>query len=157
MTNIWCATGHRPDKLGGYSDEVLEKLVQLAGSQLDYLSPDKMIVGMAQGWDWAVAYACIRRAIPYVAAVPCKGQEKRWPPEAQARYRNLLVCAHEVVILAPFFTPAAMYARNRWMVDHSESVLALWNGDETGGTYQCYKYALQKKRHIVNCWANLHT
>jgi hypothetical protein len=81
----WCATGHRPEKLGGYSDEARHRLEQFAVTYLRYYAPDLFISGMAQGWDQACAYACTVLSIPWTAAIPFAGQESMWPDAAQKR------------------------------------------------------------------------
>ena len=66
---IIAGTGHRPDKLGGYSDDVLSKLIKLARTTLFDLKPKKVISGMALGWDMALAYAALALTEPEVVAV----------------------------------------------------------------------------------------
>lgn len=39
--------------------------------------------------------------------------------------------------------------RNHSMVDMSEVVIAVYNGDETGGTANCVKYARKKDKKIL--------
>ena len=69
---IVAATGHRPDKLGGYGEEVFEKLVQLAMGFLEahHSKITYGISGMALGWDMAYAEALCIKEIPWTAAVP---------------------------------------------------------------------------------------
>lgn len=50
---IICATGHRPNKLGGYGRDVYARLVKLAYDYLAVQKPDAVISGMALGWDQA--------------------------------------------------------------------------------------------------------
>jgi hypothetical protein len=38
------------------------------------------------------------------------------------------------------------------MVDNSQEVLALYNGDKKGGTAHCVNYARVKKHPIHNAW-----
>lgn len=54
---ILAVTGHRPNKLGGYSKQAYRKLVKIAEVNLKKLNPDKVISGMALGWDQALAQA----------------------------------------------------------------------------------------------------
>lgn len=148
---IISGTGHRPDKLGGYSDDVLVKLKTLA---IDLIPEDttKIITGMALGWDTALALAAIWRHIPFVAAVPFLGQEKMWPKESQTRYHNLLGAAEDVVYVCDQgYAPWKMQIRNEYMVDHCDTVLALWDGS-AGGTSNCVKYAEKKGKPIINIW-----
>jgi uncharacterized phage-like protein YoqJ len=158
---IWAATGHRPDRLGGYDDGTLERYVAHACRFLVEAMPAKVIVGMALGWDTAVALACVRRGVPFAAAVPFEGQELAWPSDAQARYRTLLRWASEVTIvsrIAPehqdrtWWIGGVMHARNRWMVDRCQAVVALWDGAPKGGTANCIAYAKSVGRPVVNLW-----
>jgi hypothetical protein len=76
---ILAATGHRPDKLGGYDLSIYRKLVGLAYSYLRKQTPDVVISGMALGWDQAVAEAAVKASTPFIAAIPFRGQESKWP------------------------------------------------------------------------------
>lgn len=150
---ILAATGHRPDKLGGYdSPKVDAALHKLALSYLEAAAPEKVISGMAQGWDTAWAEAAIQLGIPLLAAVPFAGQALRWPTAAQSRYLKILDRAAESIIVSPgTYETWKMQARNRWMVNHCDTLVALWNGD-VGGTGNCVEYAQQNRTPIVNLW-----
>ena len=107
---------------------------------------------MALGWDTALAVAAIYENIPFIAAVPVKGQELRWPMPSQKRYRGILNKAHEIVTVCKgAYKPSVMQKRNEWMVDHSDLVLALWNGSN-GGTKNCVDYVLKRDKVLVNLW-----
>jgi len=148
---ILSATGHRPDKLGGYSREVFGKLVRLAELGIAKNAPTKIISGMALGWDQAIAQASINRGIPFTAAVPFPGQEMRWPDFSRTEYARILKCATEVVFIAQTYSPFAMQKQNEWMVDNSNHVLALWNGTPSG-TANCLSYARKIGRTYDNFW-----
>jgi len=149
---IIAVTGHRPSKLGGYSFINQLKLVSFATIQLDQLEPYKVITGMAQGWDQAVANACFIMKVPYIAAVPFKGQERMWPEASQKVYNWLLENASEVVIVSGgAYKPWKMQVRNEWMVDNSKLVLSLWDGTP-GGTANCVRYTKSKGKPLVNVW-----
>lgn len=151
---INAATGHRPDKLEGtYSLLTRRALGAVAVQHLHYNRPDSVISGMALGWDQAVAGACVTLRIPFIAAVPFEGQEKRWPVEAQERYWRLLGQAERVEVVSEYPGAKAMDLRNRWMVDNAEEMLALWNGDLIGGTANCIRYAETCGRPVTNLWS----
>lgn len=62
---IIAATGHRPDKLGGYDDDVMKRLKDLARGYLEKQEVlAEVISGMAQGWDTAIALVAIELEIP---------------------------------------------------------------------------------------------
>lgn len=152
---IVAATGHRPDKLGGHDIKTRRAMGALAVEYLHERRPTKVIVGMALGWDQAVAGACVALGVPFTAAVPWSGQPDLWPEESQRRYWRLLGQAAEVVTVcegAAVNVPRAMQRRNEWMVDNAEGVVALWNGLIGGGTANCIAYAQKVGRPIENLW-----
>lgn len=151
---VVAATGHRPDKLGGYYPRALDRVRLVARKHLKRNRPEKLIVGMALGWDQAVAWAAVDLEIPFVAAVPFDGQESRWPKDSQAQYRALLREAESVVYVGERYSapiPRLMQRRNEWMVDRCESLLALHDGT-FGGTCNCLNYAEKLGRPWVNLW-----
>ena len=153
---IICATGHRPDKLGGYLPEVREKLRTIAREFLA-LHPcvSEAVSGMAIGWDQAFAHAAIDLQIPVVAAVPFKGQARAWPDHAKTYYRKLLDRSARVVFVCDVYHTQAFQWRNEWMVDYSHEVVAMWNGS-SGGTANCIDYARAMQRPITNLWGEFH-
>lgn len=150
MTTI-AATGHRPHKLGGHTNQVRLALGGLATEYLARTRPAKVISGMALGWDQAVAGACIALGIPLIAAVPFEGQECRWPQEAQERYRWILGEAERVVVVCSGPGGRAMQIRNEWMVDNTDRIVALWDGS-WGGTFNCIQYAEKRGVPVENLW-----
>lgn len=149
---IICGTGHRPDKLGGYDVDSKEKLLTFAHSSIKKLRPDRIITGMALGWDMALAYAADAEKIPFTAAIPFKGQEKMWPEGSQKFYHWLLEKADEVIyVCEEGYAVWKMQKRNEWMVDNCDTVLALWDGS-AGGTGNCIVYANKVGKPIINLW-----
>lgn len=147
------ATGHRPDRLGGYDLKTRRALGALAVEYLHESNPSEMIVGMAQGWDQAVAAACVVLGIPFIAAVPFKEQASKWPAEAQVRWQRLLDHAAHVEIISDHPSAHALDLRNRWMVDRAGEMIALWDGGLTGGTANCIRYAEQQGVPFTNLWS----
>lgn len=149
---IICATGHRPEKLGGYDERIADTLMRVAREALEARKPDQVISGMALGWDTAVARAAAAMGLPFVAAVPFVGQEAHWGPQDVVRYQLLLSLAHQVVVVTPgAYAPEKLQLRNEWMVNHSDKVLALFNGTP-GGTANCIRYAKMKYVPVENVW-----
>ncbi len=150
---IICGTGHRPDKLGGYGDDIKNKLQNLAtGWLISNKNINGVISGMALGWDQALASAAISLRVPLLAALPFKNQDCKWPEKSQKEFKNILNKASKIVIVSEGeFTSKKMQIRNEYMVDNSDFVLALWNGT-SGGTANCIKYAAKKNKLIVNLW-----
>jgi uncharacterized phage-like protein YoqJ len=150
---ILAATGHRPDKLGGYGAEVFARLTRLAEVYLACtVRCDRVISGMALGWDMAWALGALRASVPFTAAVPFEGQESRWPDASRQQYHAILKQAAEVVVVCDGgYAPAKMQTRNEWMVDHADGIVALWNGT-SGGTGNCVRYAERVGRPVDNLW-----
>lgn len=151
---IIAGTGHRPDKLGGYGAETLIRLANFATTRVRELGPvEKIISGMALGWDTALALAALDLEIPLVAAIPFEGFEDRWSSDDRRLYYNIRAAAAEVMIVcAPGYAPYKMQRRNRWMVDRCDRMLALWNGSP-GGTFNCLVYAEERQKPVTNVWA----
>ena len=147
-------TGHRPQKLLGFGARANSTLRRFTLAWLEALRPERVISGMALGWDQALATAAVELAIPFVAAVPFKGQEARWPESSQREYQALLEAAAEVVIVSSgSFSARSMQARNEWMTDNCDLLLALYDGSASG-TGNCIRYADETGRDVLNLWAS---
>ena len=149
---IVAGTGHRPNKLGGCNNESYLKLVAIAEEWIRKNKPTKVISGMAQGWDQALAQAAVNCGVPFIAAVPFKGQESRWTAKGQKYYTVLLSKAESIeYVCDEGYAPYKMQVRNEWMVDNCDLVLAMWDGTK-GGTHNCIKYAYSQDKE----WTNLY-
>ncbi len=149
---VIAATGHRPNKTGGYTDAVLDRLVSIARDYIEREQPDEAISGMAQGWDTAWALAALSAGVPLTAALPFEGQESLWPEPAQDRWTKIVDRATRVVLVNHgSYENWKMYSRNVWMVDNCTKLCALWNGS-AGGTANCISYAKKAGRPIDNLW-----
>ena len=150
---IIAGTGHRPDRLGGYGPEVDQWLHTLCVRELMALKPETVISGMAVGFDQALASAAIHLDIPFLAYIPFEGQESKWPESSKKRYFDLLSKAKGILYCSPpGYAVWKMHKRNHQMVDDCDKVLALWNGNPFGGTFECVTYAQSKNRAVENCW-----
>lgn len=154
---ILAVTGHRPDKIrvgtkNAYDPAVQGGLVEFATGILEQEAPSLVVTGMAQGWDQAVAEACLNTGLPYLAAVPFKEQAGKWPEKAQKVYYRLLSGAREIrYVSPPGFDVGKLHSRNLWMVDNGDRLLALYNGSG-GGTGVCVRYALDVAKPVRNVW-----
>ncbi|MFA6049977.1 MAG: SLOG family protein [Candidatus Paceibacterota bacterium] len=143
-------TGHRNII---HDKEAVQKLLK---QKLSELQPASVITGMAIGFDTLVAETCLEMGIPFIAAVPCIGQERIWPAGAQEHYRELIDKAQKVVIVsAGGYAAWKMHARNSWIVNNSDSMICYFDGKDKGGTAGCVKYASQKKKPLFNCFSSL--
>lgn len=151
-------TGHRPPGINGrqgdyrestpayqWTRRVLEALANFAveGGALE------CITGMALGADTLWAEAVLDEDWRLVAAVPFRGQEKRWPAHAQERYHRILRRAEVHVLSEGPYHPGLMDARNEWMVQRADVVVAVWNGEERGGTWNCIQTARLADKPVI--------
>jgi uncharacterized phage-like protein YoqJ len=152
---VVAATGHRPDKLGGYGNLAEHaRLEHVAAAFLEQLRPDFAISGMAQGWDSIWARAALRVGVPLVAFVVCGRhlQPSRWPETARLEYHRILSLAWRVDTIAPGpWRNEALQDRNVAMVESASLLVAMWDGSG-GGTANCLRYAERRGRPVVNLW-----
>ncbi len=154
---IVAGTGHRPSKLGGYSQDAWLKVYRFAHS---FLQREKELItevisGGAQGWDMALALGAKMNQIKYTLAVPFLGQEKMWPKTgyySQEVYNSLKESAHKIEIVCEGdYASWKMQKRNEFMVDRADIILALWDGS-SGGTFNCIEYAKKQRKKVINLW-----
>lgn len=161
---VLCFTGHRPDKLGGYAGpnaihfqtRLHNYLVRVLIKAI-HKDFKTFISGGALGVDQIAAEAVIElrkhtlyRKINLVIARPFPNQASKWPWHAQKRFSLIIEQADRIVDVSPDpYAPWKMQIRNEWMVNLSEVVIAVWNGVEKGGTWNCIQYAVKKQRDIL--------
>ena len=149
---IVAGTGHRPNKLGGYSTQAFEKLAFIISKWLEENNPSEVISGMALGYDQALAVAAIRLNIPVAAYIPCLNHSSKWPQASQKLYARILAkCSRQVMVTDVQYSKSCMQARNERMVDDSDLILAMWDGT-SGGTGNCIRYANKKGKKISNLY-----
>jgi uncharacterized phage-like protein YoqJ len=69
---------------------------------------------------------------------------------------QILSCADNVYwVDQGAYAPWKMLNRNKWMVDNSDITIAVWNGDESGGTFHCVDYAKKQQKEIINLWPDI--
>ena len=153
---IIAGTSHRPDKLGGYDNDTLNKLIAIAREYMRENVVTKVISGMALGWDMAFAIAALKEGLPLECAVPFKGQESVWSEESKKIFNYILSEADEITYVCDEgYESWKMQTRNEYMVDKCDILVAMWDGSEKGGTWNCVKYAMSKKRRMVNLFKKL--
>lgn len=145
-------TGHRPNKLGmeyEHDGPVSQSLMRQMEACITNYGATKIITGMALGADTLWALTAIRMGIPFIAAIPFKGQERMWPMHSQQRYKDILAKAESVVVVCEGeYAAWKMQKRNEWMVDNCDVLIAVWDGTR-GGTSNCITYAKSKNKTMV--------
>jgi hypothetical protein len=113
-----------------------------------------LITSLAQGWEQALAKAAIEMEIPYTVAIPFPGRDADWKREARLLYLDLLARASDVYRVCDEWFEGAVMEGHFWRVDRSELVLALWDYDFQGDTFQTVSYGLKTSRTVVNLWSD---
>lgn len=139
-----CFTGHRPEKLTRSEQNITAALRrEIAQAVEDGITV--FISGMARGVDiWAAEEVLrLRDAgadVKLVCAVAFEGMENRWSADWQRRYRNILDRSDLNTLICRSPSRESYLARDRWMVDHSSRVIAVFDGTP-GGTKYTVDYA----------------
>jgi len=107
------------------------------------------ICGMARGSDFYFAEAVlelrrVREDVTLEAAVPFPGQADGWPEADRGRWRSILAQCDLETLVQEHYTVGCMQRRNRYMVDHSALVIAVYDG-AGGGTRRTLEYALSQQ------------
>lgn len=83
-------------------------------------------------------------------AVPCIDQDATWINQKDKDLFRKILSVADIVHEAPVpYSPFAMEQRNMYIVDHSDGLIAVWNGDMSGGTHNCIEYAKKKQKNII--------
>ena len=157
-----CAfTGHRPEAFTFGDDEsapectaIKEKLATEIEKIIEK-GIDTFISGAAKGVDtWAMEAVLALRETKYphiklIAAVPYANQAKSWSTEDKQRYERLTSACNDKVTLSEKYFRGCLQARNRFMVDNSHCLIAVYNGSKNGGTAYTVKYALKLGKDTV--------
>ena len=77
-------------------------------------------------------------------ARPCETQADSWPQEERRRYEAILDRCNYETLVQYHYDRFCMMRRNRYMVDHSGRLIAVYDGVPKGGTAQTLAYALKK-------------
>lgn len=160
MTEFACAfTGHRPKSFPWKYNEIAPGCVllkEVLAEQIKMLA-DRGVTdffsGMAQGvdlWSGQIVLDLQKEnpALKLHCVLPCKGQESKWTASAQERYHSILTQANEVVYVGQEYSKDCMLERNRWLVEHSSILLAVYNGSFRSGTGATVRYARQRGKEL---------
>ncbi len=154
-----CFTGHRPSKLpwGENESDVrcieLKKRIATALEDAYRKGMRHFICGMALGADTYFCEAALqlRDRYPDVtveAALPCEEQAAHWKERDRRRYFSLIEqCDYETMVQR-LFDKQCMLRRDRYMVDRSAMIIAVYGGI-LGGTMYTLSYAMKKGLETV--------
>lgn len=108
---------------------------------------DEFLCGMARGFD-LLALDCLvalkqKYRIRLVACIPYRGNEEGFSARERTRYLNLLGWCDEKYYCFERYFEGCFLARDRYMVDRAELLLAYCT-KKTGGAAYTVKYAEKK-------------
>jgi sugar phosphate isomerase/epimerase len=156
-------TGHRPNCTGGYGAAAIARVERIAYRWIDALRPELAYVGMALGWDQAVATACVSLGVPFVAVIPGlpRGMAfgDNWPRASYERYLSLLERAESIEWRPWAGAGREYYDRDRRLVELAAArlpdalLLALWSG-ERSGTSLTVGLAVEWSVPVWNVWGD---
>ena len=147
-----CFSGHRPEKL----NEPEADIKQWLSAQIDSAIAagyTTFISGCAMGVDiWAAQIVLQKKqqnpSLRLIAATPWPGFSNKWSIDWQVQYSDLLKNADLIVPVSNHYHKSVFQLRNEWMVDHSNRVIAYFNG-APGGTKNTIDYAASKGIEVV--------
>ena len=160
IQNSCALTGHRPAYFPFKYDEshpnciALKEAMRLEVIRLVKKSITTFYSGMALGVDtWGAEIILeLKKQYPQlslIAVSPCETQANHWSAQQRERYFNLLPRCDDVIYISRQYTPSCMLERNRYMVDHSQYLIAVYSGQDKSGTAYTVKYAKQNKRDVI--------
>ena len=141
-----CVTGHRqiPDDRKAWVGDELRRVIQRTIDQ----GYTHFISGFANGTDlmFAGIVADWKQSCPITleAAIPYPGRMKT-PDQT---FQRLIGYCDVVKVHSEHYFKGCYAVRNRYMVDVSQLVIAVWDGRECGGTAATARYAVSKKKHL---------
>ena len=153
-----CFTGHRPQSLPWGFDEndarcvaLKTKLRREIEEMITGRGVSHFISGMALGEDtWAAELVLELKAtysVTLECALPCEAQAVRWREPDRDRYCSIVERCDEETMVQTASTPDCFQKRNRYMIDRSAYVIAVFSG-ASGGTAETLRYAHEKGRTV---------
>lgn len=154
-----CFTGHRPQSLPWKFNEhdlrcqlLKQRLKTEIRHMITHRGVRHFISGMALGVDtWAAEIVLEfkqKYRITLECAIPCETQAARWKENDRERWFSIVERCDQETMLQTRYTADCMQKRNRYMIDHSDYVIAVWNG-KPSGTGMTVTYARERGKEIV--------
>ncbi len=159
LSNTVCFTGHRNQKLpwGFNTNDFRYKLTMIETKNIIenciLNGKEHFISGMAIGFDMMCAEIVLnlKKKYPHITlecALPCKNQEIKWTKNIQKKYHKILKNADKIRCVFDYYTKDCMQERNKYMVNSSSMVIALFDG-QSGGTKKTIEYAKRQDKEII--------
>ena len=160
-----CAvTGHRPTRFKWKYNENhngckrLKKRMQEQFIALYEKGGRRFLVGGALGVDQWAGEIILRlkeqpeyNDIELVVVLPFPGHDEQWDTRSRERLAFLIRHSTECVTVGETACRESYFQRNRYMVDHADCLLAVYDGERNlrSGTMQTVNYATASKKLII--------
>ena len=154
-----CVTGHRPARfpfLREIEDLSYQKYLAELYSNIRICIQEgyhHFMTGMAEGADldfanYVLDFQKSNPALILEAALPYPIRKNKTVTTYQRDRDRILSLCNQQSIISERYYQGCMQKRNRYMVDCSDLVLAIWNGEKKGGTWNTIQYARSKEKVI---------
>lgn len=144
-----CVTGHRdvPQKKINQIKAELQREVEKAVSD----GFTCFMGGFAEGVDQYFAEIVLELkkanpALDLVAVIPYRKRLDNLMENGRT-YEMLEACA-DIVVIREEYQPSVYSHRNRYMVEHSDRVIAVYDGREKGGTVRTIRFANMMRKEL---------
>lgn len=161
MNKTPCAfTGHRPSRFSwGYNEAdkdciALKEILTSEIIRLIDMGVTQFLSGMAEGVDcWAATIVLALReknfALKLHCILPCKTQADSWSPASKGLYHSILEQADSIVYVSRDYHKKCMMERNRFLVNHSDILLAICREIPRSGTKATIYYARKMNKEVI--------
>ena len=155
-----CFTGYRPEKFPFNLERQNAEYTDFENRLIEtvFSLPDEecftFYSGMAMGFDIIAAETVLllkqrNPSVRLICALPFAAQGTGFPEPWRERHEIILRSADEILNVSEEYHNGCYSRRNAFMVDNSDYVVTWFDGRH-GGTENTLKYAVKKRRHIIN-------
>lgn len=150
-------TGHRPQRLGLSNDEKSKDWEPLGDwlygilLAMAYIEPVDIYSGMASGSDTLLALTAIQMKKNGInmrlhCVLPCKNYNA-----TNEYYNEIKTSADEWIELSDEFYKGCDNVRDQYLVNHCDTLLAIWDKKKSGGVWSTMRKAQKVGKPIICC------
>lgn len=148
-----CFTGHRPEKLN-VSEKEVKALLEIAIDKAVQDGFVTFITGMARGVDtWAAEIVLEKKKknkdLHLICALPHPNFDTNRSIVEKMKFAKILKKADLIREINNHYFTGCYQVRNEWMVDRSNRVISVFNGQKSG-TKNTIDYAKRKGIEVFN-------
>lgn len=144
-----CVTGHR-----NLPQNEINKIKATLRRETDLAVADgytRFMSGFADGVDQYFSEIVLERkkARPELELVAVIAYQKRLDSlKGKGKTNELLAACADVIVMQEEYHPSVYSHRNRYMVERSDRVIAVYDGREKGGTVRAIRFAHQMRKEL---------